>query len=101
MMPGGIRLANHPNDGVGIEPRRGTPRRYKRRGMVCVDDGGGRGNLRVAKTSPLQSGICGDANAPCHKDQPFAHAGMPLRAGLQSIGCVFENYLPARGRPAL
>ena len=61
MMPGGIRLANHPNDGVGIEPRRGTPRRYKRRGMVCVDDGGGRGNLRVAKTPPLQSGICEDA----------------------------------------
>ena len=67
--------------------------------MVCVDDDGGRGNLRVAKTPPLQSGICGDANAPCRQGQPFAHDGMPLRAGLQSIECVVENHLLEEGLP--
>ena len=32
--------------------------------MVCAHGGAnGRGNLRVAKTPPLQSGFCGDAIA--------------------------------------
>ena len=63
--------------------RRGTPRRYKRPspkcacaphrhrsrqwyrhgGMVCAHGGDGQGNLRVAKTPPLQSGVCGDGIA--------------------------------------
>ena len=33
-----------------------TPDRAR---MVCVYDGGGRGNLRIAKTPPLQSALAG------------------------------------------
>ena len=40
--------------------------------MVCAWRGGGRGNLRVAKTPPLQSGVCGDSVATHRLRPPFA-----------------------------
>ena len=61
------------------------PRRYKnRRAWDGHGGGGGRGNLRVAKTPPLQS----------------AFAGMPLRVALRSRCCHCRR-LHARAMPPM
>ena len=45
-------------------------------GMAVGGDGGGWGNLRVAKTPPLQSGVCGEgvaSHAANHHLRPCGH----------------------------
>ena len=69
-------------------------RQRYRHGGHAVEKGGGRGNLRVAKTPPLQSGVCGDIVAiqipaiaasmriPCHTRR---------RAVLKRRGTIYRN----------
>ena len=66
-----LRGGCDPNAAHDNRNHQGIMRREGRRAaMVCAHGGAnGRGNLRVAKTPPLQSGVCGDIVAEdCHTD---------------------------------
>ena len=78
---------------------------YRHGGMVCAHGGDGRGNLRVAKTPPLQSGVCGDGIAI---QMPAIAASMPHMEPLilyndaarrvatlfESLNCLIKTFLP-------